>query len=174
MADYGTRARGSSSDPLGEVVHSDFELDADAFMQAFGVESMLRSAADGFACTCRPLHPPLPHMSRCDRRRAGGGLRLDHQFARDVPGCPRAGGRRRRQRRAGCGSILELAVELGLDAEVLRGDAGLEISPDAGFPRGAVPVAQAYAGLPIRPLLAAAGRRPCAAAGEWSIRRPSP
>ena len=30
---------------LGEVVHSDFELDADAFMQAFGVESMLRSAA---------------------------------------------------------------------------------------------------------------------------------
>lgn len=47
MADYGTRGTPwfIVLDPLGEVVHSDFELDADAFMQAFGVESMLRSAA---------------------------------------------------------------------------------------------------------------------------------
>ena len=40
----------------------------------------------------------------------------------------------------------ELAVELGLDAEVLRGDAGLEIFSGRRIPEGAVPVAQAYAG----------------------------
>jgi len=48
MADYGTRGTPwfIVVDPMGEVVHSDFELDADRLLQAFGAsEAPLPSAA---------------------------------------------------------------------------------------------------------------------------------
>jgi thiol-disulfide isomerase/thioredoxin len=48
MADYGTRGTPwfIVIDPMGEILHSDFKLDADALIQAFGVASEpLRSAA---------------------------------------------------------------------------------------------------------------------------------
>lgn len=90
--------------------------------------------------------PAAPaHVAATDAE-AGGGLRLDHQFACDVPGMST----RWRPTPAPAPRWLrfnhELAVELGLDAEVLRGDAGLEIFSGRRIPEGAVPVAQAYAG----------------------------
>ena len=39
-----------------------------------------------------------------------------------------------------------LAQELGLDAQALRGDAGLAVFSGQRIPEGAEPVAQAYAG----------------------------
>lgn len=77
---------------------------------------------------------------------AGGGPWLDHQFARDVPGMYT----RWRPTPAPAPRWLrfnhELAVELGLDADALRGEAGLGVFSGRRVPNGAVPVAQAYAG----------------------------
>ncbi|MFH2140239.1 MAG: protein adenylyltransferase SelO [Pseudomonadota bacterium] len=74
------------------------------------------------------------------------GLRLDKQFAREVQGMfvhwqPEP---------APAPHWLQfndaLALELGLDAQALRGDAGLAVFSGQRIPEGAEPVAQAYAG----------------------------
>jgi uncharacterized protein YdiU (UPF0061 family) len=74
------------------------------------------------------------------------GLRLDNQFAREVPGMYE----RWQPEPAPAPRWLQfndaLALELGLDAQALRGDAGLAVFSGRRIPEGAEPVAQAYAG----------------------------
>jgi uncharacterized protein YdiU (UPF0061 family) len=74
------------------------------------------------------------------------GLRLDNQFAREVQGMyvhwqpePAPAPRWLQFNDA-------LALELGLDAQALRSDAGLAVFSGQRIPEGAEPVAQAYAG----------------------------
>lgn len=74
------------------------------------------------------------------------GLRLDNQFAREVQGMyvrwqpePTPAPRWLQFNDA-------LALELGLDAQTLRSDAGLAVFSGQRIPEGAEPVAQAYAG----------------------------
>jgi uncharacterized protein YdiU (UPF0061 family) len=73
-------------------------------------------------------------------------LRLDHQFEREVPGMHT----RWRPTPAPAPRWLKfnevLALELGLDGPLLRGDVGLAIFGGRNVPEGAQPVAQAYAG----------------------------
>lgn len=74
------------------------------------------------------------------------GLRLDNQFAREVHGMYV----RWQPEPAPAPRWLQfndaLAQELGLDAQALRGDAGLAVFSGQRVPEGAAPVAQAYAG----------------------------
>lgn len=74
------------------------------------------------------------------------GLRLDNQFAREVQGMYV----RWQPEPAPAPRWLQfndaLALELGLDAQALRSDAGLAVFSGQRIPEGAEPVAQAYAG----------------------------
>jgi uncharacterized protein YdiU (UPF0061 family) len=74
------------------------------------------------------------------------GLHLDNQFAREVQGMYA----RWQPEPAPAPRWLQfndaLAQELGLDAQALRSDAGLEVFSGQRVPEGAEPVAQAYAG----------------------------
>lgn len=74
------------------------------------------------------------------------GLRLDNQFAREVPGMYV----RWQPEPAPAPRWLQfndaLALELGLDVQALRSDAGLAVFSGQRIPEGAEPVAQAYAG----------------------------
>ncbi|MCZ8032015.1 MAG: protein adenylyltransferase SelO [Pseudomonadota bacterium] len=74
------------------------------------------------------------------------GLRLEHTYARELPGCSVPG----RPDRAPAPRLLflnrALAAELGLDADPLGGEAGAELFAGNRLPEGCEPVAQAYAG----------------------------
>ena len=74
------------------------------------------------------------------------GLRLEHTYARELPGCSLPC----RPARAPAPRLLflnrALAAELGLDGDALGGEAGAELFAGNRLPEGCEPVAQAYAG----------------------------